>query len=329
MYMQRSTNTDFQRKQTKNTIDCKKLTDIRGFEFTPNMMMKDFVKQFHHLGYQASNLSQGVEVIQEMVEDKCDVYVSVSSNISASGLRDMLAQLIRDKKISCLIVPANLIDEDIMKTFSTFKLGEFDTSEEETSANKITRVGNVFIPDEHYLKFEGWHHELMQTIHKENKNWTAHEYVKRLGMKLKDENSILYWAAKRGVNIFITDLSSGTMEKHWNTFNQSKKGTEKLTVDNAISLKALKEQLSTSAKKGGLILGGDVSKNILLKEALVHGGLDYAIFVNTGILHDGSLNVTRSKETALWDMLKNKKNIVHVECETTIALPLLMTGFYS
>jgi deoxyhypusine synthase len=329
MYMPSAPHTLFSRKQTKQTIDCKKLTEIRGFEYSPTMMVKDFVKQFHHIGFQASNLSQGVEVIQEMVEDKSEIFLSIGKNTLATGLRDMIAQLVRDKKISCIIAPAALIEEDIMKTFSPFKLGEYDTSDEETAANKITRIGNVFIADEHYLKFEAWHADFMETVHKENKSWSIPEYVKRMGAKLKDENSIVYWAAKRNATIILTDILESEMEKHWNTFNADKKNGEKLSINVTSSTTALSQQLVAAKSKAGIILGSDAKTSVLVKESLAHGGLDYAVFVNAhGPLNDATL-ASRTKETALWNMLKNKKNVVHVECESTIALPLLMTGFYA
>lgn len=328
MYMPRSLGTNFTRKQTKQTIDCKKLVEIRGFEYSPTMMVKDFVKQFHHIGFQASNLSQGVDVIREMTEDKCEIFLSIGKDTLASGLRDMIAQLVRDKKISCIIAPAALIEEDIMKTFSPFKLGEYDTSEEETAANKITRKGNVFIADEHYLKFESWHTELIETVHKENKTWTIPEYVKRMGAKLKDENSIVYWATKRNTTIILTDLAESEMEKHWNTFNTGK-NSEKLTITEASSTRTLSQQLAAAKNKAGIMLGGDAKTNLLVKESFTHGGLNYAVFVNASGLSNGASPASPAKETALWNMLKNKKSIVHVECESTIALPLLMAGFYA
>ena len=109
----------------------------------------------------------------------------------------------------------------------------------------------------------------MQTIHKENKKWTAHEYVKRLGMKLKDENSILYWAAKRGVNIFITDLSSGTMGSIGIHSTNPKRHGETNRGQRYI-VESAEEQLSTSAKKADSFWEGMFQKHSL--EALVHGG---------------------------------------------------------
>lgn len=325
MYMPVTPKPDFQRKQTQTTIDPKKLTDIRGFEFSPTMMVKDFVKNFHYIGFQASHLSQGVDILREATEDKCEIYLYAAAHTGTSGLREMIAQLIRDKKITCLVATAGLIEEDIMKTFLSFKLGEFDANDEEIKANKISRIGNIFIPDDYYLKFEAWHNELMQVIHKEKKSWPAHEYIKRLGMKLKDENSIVYWAAKRNVNIIVPDLAAGTMGMHWNKFNQAKTG-DKLDIDTVATTKVFNEQVNDAEKIAGIIIGGDLTQNPLISAARTRKGLDYTVFIKS---IPPASKLTIGKEPALWDMVKNNKKIIHIDCDATIAFPLLMTGFYS
>jgi deoxyhypusine synthase len=316
------------RKATKKTIDPKKLEDIRGFEFKPTVNIKDLINHYHHLGFQASHIAQGVELIREMTDDKAEIYISATSNMGSSGIRELIAQLIRDKKISGLVTTTGLVEEDVMKSFFSFKLGEFDADDEEIKANKINRIGNIFVPDEYYAKLESWHSDLLEKLYKEKKVWTPNEYIAEMGKKLKDEHSILYWAAKRNIPVIAPGIIDGALGLHWMMFNQSRQPEERFVLDQIGDMNMLSQNILNANKLGGIFLGGGISKHHLLGAALLRDGLDYGLYVNTGTQYDGSLSGAHPKEATSWNKLKDKKNSVHIEAEATIAFPLLMTGFY-
>ncbi|MDZ4256084.1 MAG: deoxyhypusine synthase family protein, partial [archaeon] len=311
-------NPSFKRKQTQKSIDPNKLREIRGFEFSPQMSVKEFVGYYQHMGFQASHLTQGMEIIKEAREDHCEIFLSCTSNMGSSGLRELIAQLIRDKKISCLITTTGLIEEDVIKTFNAFRLGEFDVSDEEVKANKLNRIGNIYVPDAHYVQFESWHNEFMQTLYKEKKIWPAHEYILRMGQKLKDEHSILYWAAKRGVPIIVPGFVDGAMGDHWYFFNQNKKPEERLIIDQTATLKVFYDQILAADKTCGVILGGGIAKHHLIGAAILRDGLDYAVYMGTGTPYDGSLSGAHPQEAISWNKLKERRHSAHIECEATI-----------
>ncbi len=305
-----------------NTIDPKKLTEIRGFEFSPTMMVKDLVKNYHYVGHEASNLSQGVDIIREMVEDECQIILIVNPGIASTGLRDLAAQLLRDKKVACIVASAELVEEDIMKTFSPFRLGDSRVTDAEISTSKMSRSENIFIPNDDYARFETWHVGMMEDIFKEKKTWSAAEYIKRIGVKLKDESSIVYWAGKRGVNIITPELSKGRMSGHWAAFNKTKNG-EKLSIDDSAAGKTLAQQLSAAAKTAVIIIGETSEKNLLVKSIVEHPNTRYFVTVH------GKTTSSRAEENLSWEKLNTNKKSVHIASDSAVVFPLLMTGFYS
>ncbi len=76
-------------------------------------------------------------------------------------------------------------------------------------------------------------------------------------------------------------------------------------------------------KAGGIILGGGFAKHHALGVNLLRGGFDYAVYVSTGSEYDGSLSGARAKEAKSWGKINPKANSVHIDCDATIALPLL------
>jgi len=77
-------------------------------------------------------------------------------------------------------------------------------------------------------------------------------------------------------------------------------------------------------KTGALILGGGFAKHHLLGANLLRNGLDYAVYVGTGTQYDGSLSGARVNEAVSWGKVGRKSERVYVECDASIALPLIM-----
>jgi deoxyhypusine synthase len=86
--------------------------------------------------------------------------------------------------------------------------------------------------------------------------------------------------------------------------------------------------LSLNADKtGGIILGGGISKHHAIGVNLLRGGFDYAVYVTTSSPWDGSLSGARTNEGISWGKIKEKANHVTIDCDATIALPLLISPF--
>jgi deoxyhypusine synthase len=80
-------------------------------------------------------------------------------------------------------------------------------------------------------------------------------------------------------------------------------------------------------KTGGIILGGGISKHHTIGVNLLRGGLDYAVYVTTGFPWDGSLSGARTNEAVSWGKIKEEAAQVTVDCDATIAFPMIMGRF--
>ena len=95
-------------------------------------------------------------------------------------------------------------------------------------------------------------------------------------------------------------------------------------IDVTADMDRLADIVWESKKTGGIILGGGTAKHHLLGINIVHGGLDYAVYVSTGSEYDGSLSGARPKEAKSWSKLKENANNVFVEGDATIIFPLIV-----
>ncbi len=314
-------NLSFQRKKKSKSIDVKNLLPIKGSSFSKTMSVSDLLRANSSIGFQASHVAKASELIKKMKAEGVDVFLTATSNMGSCGLREVIAQLVKHKLVKGIITTTGLIEEDIMKTNAPFHLGSFHVDDTDVKNNKLNRIGNIFVQDDQYCWFEDFHNGVMKELVKEKTVWSPSEYVHRLGLKLNDENSILYWASKNNIPIFAPGIVDGAMGDHFFFFNETAKN--KLVIDTAKDLTIFYKMILSAEKTGGVFLGGGLPKHHLIGAAILRDGLDYAVYIQTGTQYDGSLSGAHPTEAVSWNKLKDEENSVIIEAEATLVFPLL------
>ncbi len=326
-------NQSFKRKKESKTIDVKELDKINGFKLDKSTTALELLKNYKNLGFQASNIAKASELIQKMKKENTDIFLTATSNMMSSGLREIIAQLVKNKLIKAIITTTGFIEEDIIKTKNPFYLGSFEADDSEVKQNKLNRIGNIFVPDDHYVWLEEFHNKFIQKIMQKKNIWSPSEYIYELGLELNDENSVLYWASKNNIPIFAPGFVDGAMGDHFFFFNEIQSGhsrtssdssaKQKLVIDTAKDLTIFYKMILDAKKTGGVFLGGSLPKHHLIGAAILRNGLDYAVYIQTGTQYDGSLSGAHPKEAVSWNKLKNQENSTVIEAEATIVFPLL------
>lgn len=315
------TNVSFKRK--KSTA-APQLPAVRGFELRGDMKLEDYLQKSAFLGYQASQLGRACELAEKIKRDKCTVFLSFTSNIVSSGLREIIAQLCREKAVQCIITSTGAIEEDYMKSKQPFLLGEFDVDDEAVKKAGLNRIGNVLVPDDYYVEFEKFNMKFLADLARKNENVISpSHYAAELGKKISDKNSFLHWASSNDIPVYCPGFVDGAIGDHVFFYNQGRKSADRIIIDQARDLDNFYKVMLTAQKTAGIIVGGGIAKHHLIGAAILRNGLDYAVYLSTGTEGDGSLSDARPREAVSWNKLKEKKNSVFVEAEATLAFPLL------
>ncbi len=310
--------------QRKKTLATPKLSAVKGFDLNPNMPLAEYLQKSAFLGYQASQLGRACQLAEEIKRDKCTVFLSFTSNIISSGLREIVAQLCREKAVHCIVTSTGAIEEDFMKSKKPFLLGEFDVDDEAVKKAGLNRIGNVLVPDDYYVEFEKFNMKFLQDLARKNGNVISpSHYAAELGKQISDKNSFLHWASRNNIPVYCPGFVDGAIGDHVFFYNQGRKNTERIIIDQARDLDNFYKVMLTANKTAGVIVGGGIAKHHLIGAAILRNGLDYAIYLSTGTEGDGSLSGARPREAVSWNKLKEKKNSVFVEAEATLAFPLL------
>ena len=288
-----------------------------------------FVESMQNIGFQATNLSKAVKLVKKMKQENANIFLSFTSNMVSSDLRETFTYLVKNKLVDVIITSVGSVEEDIMKCEMPFLLGDFNADDVELHKKGINRIGNIFVPNDRYERLEKLLHsffaEMLEKQKQTGKIISPSDLIYELGKRVSDDNSILYWASKNNIPIFCPAITDGALGLDLYFFKNMEKGND-FGIDVTADMEKLANLVYDSEKTGGIILGGGVAKHHLIGVNILRGGLDYAVYVATGTEYDGSLSGARPKEAKSWSKLKEDANNVFIEGDATILFPLIVAS---
>jgi len=295
---------------------------VKDFTWTKNMTVNDLVSSYQNLGFQSVELNNASEIIIKMKKASAKIFFTFTSNMVTSGLRGFFAQIIKLKLADVIVTTVGGIEEDIMKAHGEkFIIGNFHSDDVELFEKGVNRVGNLFINNESYAKFENILLPILKQLYEKQKRWTPSELFKEIGLMLNDEHSILYQAAKNNVPIFCPAITDGAFGFHLFMFQQKHSD---FIIDVVQDFKNILFSTSHDDVKGLISLGGSISKHHAILSCLLNGGLDYAVYMTTARHTSGSMSGATTQEAKSWGKIKDDSDASTVIGDVSINFPLVM-----
>jgi deoxyhypusine synthase len=295
---------------------------VKDFNWKKGMNVNNLVDNMGNIGFQSIELNNAVETIVKMKKDGAKIYLTFTSNMVTSGLRGFFAQLIKLNMVDAIVTTVGGIEEDIMKAHGEeFIIGNFATDDIELNEKGINRVGNLFIKNESYSKFEDLMNPIIKDLYKKKNRWAPSELFNEIGKTLNDENSILYQATKNKVPIFCPAITDGAFGFHLFMFQQN---NPDFVIDVVKDFQNILLSTSHDEKKGLISLGGSISKHHAILACLLNGGLDYAVYLTTARHTSGSMSGATTEEAKSWGKIKDASDAATVIGDVSITFPLVM-----
>jgi deoxyhypusine synthase len=289
-------------------------------------------KIFHELsqsgGFESVNLSDGLEILSEMIADKqCLKFVSFVGAVISTGLRGIIKNMIKNKWFDVAITTCGALDHDIARHFSHYKEGSFTMDDMELANQNIHRLGNVLVPMDSYgplieEKMQGFLEEEYQNGVKE---MTTAEICKMIGKHL-GEDSFLYWAYKNDISVVVPGIMDGAVGSQIWLFTQ-KHNDFKLNMTGDANL--LSGFIFKAERSGAFMIGGGISKHHTLWWNQYREGLDYAFYITTAQEFDGSLSGALVREAISWGKVTQKAKQATLHAEVTTILPFIYAALVS
>ncbi|MDP6547619.1 MAG: deoxyhypusine synthase [Candidatus Woesearchaeota archaeon] len=281
-------------------------------------------------GFSAKKFSDGVRILSEFIVKKdCLKFLSIPAAPISTGLRGVIKHMVKNKMVDVLVSTCGLLDHDIARTFKDYYKGDFMLDDAELGKQGISRLGSVLVPNESYgILLEDVFKKFLDDLYKKgHRNISTKDFCFEIGKLLenqeKKDDSILYWAYKNDIPVFIPAPTDGSVGSQVWMFNQKHKD---FTFDVIKDEHLLSELVYEAESTAALIIGGGVSKHHVIWWSQFNGGLDYAVYISTAVEYDGSLSGAQTREAISWNKLKENAKHVTIEGDATLILPFMVAA---
>ena len=292
------------------------------------MKIKDLTigqSDFSQVGFQATQIAKAIEIIKKMKRERATIFLSFTSNMIASGLRGIFAELCKRKFVDVIITAGGSLDHDLIRAYKDYELGDFFMDDVQLHKKGVNRLGNILVSNECYVELEKRIKPIFEKLYKRNKMCSQSELANEIGKSLNDKNSFLYWAAKNNIPVFCPGITDSAIGLQVYFFKQKYKD---FGIDVTKDMQMLASIVLNADKTGGIILGGGISKHHTIGVNILRGGLDYAVYVTTASPWDGSLSGARTQEAISWGKLQEKSKYVTIDCDATVAFPMIVSKIF-
>lgn len=306
---------------------------IKGYDFEGSFDAAKFFDSYKDTGFQATNLGKAIDLVKKMRAEGATIFFGFTSNVTTSGLRDIITYLVKNKLVHFLVTTTGGLEEDIMKTHGNFLHGAFEAEGAYLREKGVNRTGDIFVPNERYVWFETFMAKVLNDLYAKQKETgklaDTMEFVRQMGRTLegldRHEESFTYWAYKNDIPLNCIPLSDGAVGDNIYLF---KKDHPDFDVTLARELEQLYETVMAAGKCGAIIIGGSVPKHHIMMAMMLREGADYTVYINTGIEHEGSNAGANTDEAKSWGKIAPDDNNIKVWGEATIIFPIIVAAAF-
>jgi deoxyhypusine synthase len=274
-------------------------------------------------GFTAKKLGVASEILTSMLRDeKCTIFLSFPACIISTGTRGVIRKLVEERLVDAIITTCGTLDHDLARVWKKYYHGDFMMDDADLHRKGINRLGNILIPNESYgIVLEQKMQPILEELYKEGKkNLSSRQLAYEFGSRLTDKKSILYWASKNDIPVYVPGITDGAFGSQLWLFSQRH---HDFTIDILKDEQELSDIVFTAKRAGALMIGGGISKHHVIWWSQFRNGLDYAVYLTTADEFDGSLSGARIREAVSWGKVKERAKYVTVEGDATITLPIL------
>jgi deoxyhypusine synthase len=299
----------------------KKVSDIK---LKDCMTADELVRQMYESGgFTAKKLGVGVNILENMVKDEdCKVFLSFPACIISTGTRGVIRDLIKNKLVDAVITTCGTLDHDLARVWKDYYHGNFLMDDKKLHKKGVNRLGNVLIPNECYgLILEEKMQPVISEIYNEGKKeFSTKDIIWEFGKRIDNEDSIIHWAYKNQIPIYVPGITDGAFGSQlWMFWQEHKDFKINLFEDE----QELMNMVFDAKKSGALMIGGGISKHHVIWWNQFRDGLDYVVYITTAPEYDGSLSGAPVREAVSWGKVKEDAKFVTIEGDATIILPLM------
>ena len=308
---------------SNDAFDYEEVIDI-----TPSRDIKNLVKSMENISFGGRKFGEAYYILKEMLDQgaACKKFLGLAGAIVPGGLRKIVIELMKKGAVDVIVSTGANITHDLMLSMNgkQLRLPSSRIDDIEIREKGYFRVHDVISPISDFEKLERGLSRLVSPI--EKGTYASYELLTKIGTEM-NQDSIVGMAASKNIPIIIPALTDSILGVQiWPFIQQGKIAIDpyrdlKFLVDMQFDLK------SKGEKSGALILGGGVPKNFIFQSASVADKpLDYLVQIVADQPEFGGSSGATPDEAKSWGKIGERANTSTINCDFTIALPILASA---
>jgi deoxyhypusine synthase len=311
-------------------------TPIEPFAVEAGLPAEEILARMERISFQGRNLATAQRVWQKMLEDDVTIFLGMAGALSAGGLRMVVAHLIANRFVDCLVSTGANLYHDLHETRGQHHyVGSPHADDAALAEDRIDRVYDTFASEEEFIGNDNWIAAFAASI--EPRPYTTREFLHLLGghlWKTTGRDGILTAAYRANVPIFCPAIADSSIGMGLSQARQAKPGCGHIDIIGDIVESA--NLVIRRPRTASVVLGGGTPKNFI-NQATVQAefysdevsGHKYALQIVTDVPHFGGASGSTLEEAQSWGKLATDAARVSVQADATIALPILATALAS
>ena len=298
---------------------------VEQMRLRPGMTVGELAEEMLRAGViGAGRVGRAVEIVAEMFSDPdYTTFIALSGPLVPSGMRRIFTDLIKGGYVDVVVTNgANIVHDLVEAMGERHMVGRVEADDARLLEEGISRAYDIFIESHVFADLEAFIGGILDDIPEERRiGVPIYGLLREIGLRLEDEGSILFNAARHGVPIF----SPGFLDSMLGIplWMYSKRSS--LRIDPVRDFDLFAEKVYEARKAGAVILGGGTPKHHTLYMNTLREGLDAAVQISSARADDGSLSGAPLREAVSWGKVKGEKTST-IFGDVTIVFPLIVAA---
>src|SRR2546421_4425721 len=308
-------------------------TPIEPFAVEAGLSADQVLARMERISFQGRNLAVAHRIWLRMLEDDVTIFLGMAGALSAGGLRLIVAHLIAHRYVDCLVSTGANLYHDLHETRGQHHyVGSPHADDSALADERIDRVYDTYADEEEFIGNDNWIADFATSL--EPRPYTTREFLHLLGGHLWEttgRDGILTAAFRAKVPIFCPAIADSSIGMGLSQARQKKTGAGFIDIIGDIVESA--NLIIRRPRTASVVLGGGTPKNFINQASVQAefyspevGGHRFALQIVTDVPHFGGASGSSLEEAQSWGKLATDSARVSVQCDATIALPVLATA---
>ncbi len=286
-------------------------------------------------GFGAKQLAEAHRIWLDMLDDNSTIYLCGSGNLITSGMRRLIAYVIKNRFVDVIVMSGTVLYHDIHEILGRNHYQAHPSmSDEELDASDVMRVGDVLANREEYQEADEWIGSVINQLEL-SRSYSIREFLHLLGRELSEiahEDGILTSAYKARIPVFCPDLTGSEIAIGIARAKFEKK--IQIAFDSTQDTMELMTIAHRTRHSGIISLGSTGSQSLVNVAELASyvtrttpRGHKYAISIATDTVPlDCRTPSFGGNHTCVFGRLQRGATTAYVPCDPSIALPMIITA---